>query len=48
MLESWRVAERNFLEDVIDIEKHKNLRNPYEPREEKRRSISRGAIQFLG
>ena len=42
-LRGWQETEREFLENVTDIEKHKDLPNPYEPRQEKRR-LNLGAI----
>lgn len=32
---SWEAEEAQWLKDVVDIKKHKNLKNPYEPDKEK-------------
>ena len=35
-LDKWKTNEADFLERVLDINEHKDLANPYEPRSEKR------------
>lgn len=38
-LEKWKANEADFLERVLDINEHKDLVNPYEPRNEKREHV---------
>lgn len=35
MLAEWQAEEKTWLANVVDIKQHGELRNPYEPREEK-------------
>lgn len=47
-LEKWKTNEADFLARVLDINEHKDLVNPYEPRSEKREYVvSRGCVVTL-
>ena len=42
LLEEWKRFEEQWLEDVVQMDKHENLENPYEIKVEKRTYILRG------
>ena len=35
MLDAWKREEKQWIVDVLDISKHKQLKNPYEPAKSK-------------
>ena len=35
LIEEWKVAEKEWLEKVVDIKQHEDLVSPYEPNQEK-------------